>query len=245
MEHVRARAQVPRRVESPLTKAFRRRQGLKPRALRRAALLRSRAFKQTLTATTTMLRSGRFRRSQVACGHGRATRDKGGRSLVTLSRHRFTGVALAAALVAATIVVSPPPAAAHTAREACGSGYSPVAKPRAIKTDSGVRYGKVHLLYNSGNGKNCVVAIKERFHGIKTHADAYLKVRATPDHGTAGGAITATSTTTRGATPAPPSSTRPTSACSSSGASTVSRPLMASAPWPKAAGPSGGTAAAE
>ena len=99
---------------------------------------------------------------------------------MTLLRHRFTGVALAAALVAATIFVAAPPAAAHTAREACGSGYSPVAKPRAIKTDSGVRYGKVHLLYNSGNGKNCVVAIKERFHGIKTHADAYLKIRGNP-----------------------------------------------------------------
>jgi hypothetical protein len=95
-------------------------------------------------------------------------------------RQRFAGVALAATLVAATMVVAASPAGAHTPQQACGSGYSVVAKPRAIKTSSGVRYGKVYLLYNSGNGKNCVVAIKERFHGVRTHADAYLKIRGNP-----------------------------------------------------------------
>ena len=76
---------------------------------------------------------------------------------MTRSRHRFPGAALAAAMVATIIVLAAPPAAAHTAREACGSGYTSVAKPRAIKTRSGVRYGKVYLMYNSANGKNCVV----------------------------------------------------------------------------------------
>ena len=99
---------------------------------------------------------------------------------MTPTNHSFAGAALAAALVAAVSVVAAPPAAAHTAREACGSGYSPVAKPRAVKTNSGVVYGKVHLLYNSGNGKNCVVTIKERFHGVRTHADAYLKIQGNP-----------------------------------------------------------------
>lgn len=99
---------------------------------------------------------------------------------MTLTKHRFAGAALAAALVAAVFVVAAPPAAAHTARQACGSGYAPVAKPRAVKTESGVVYGKVHLLYNGGNGKNCVVAIKERFHGVRTHADAYLKIQGNP-----------------------------------------------------------------
>jgi hypothetical protein len=66
-------------------------------------------------------------------------------------RQRFAGVALAAALMATAMVVAASPAGAHTAQQACGSGYSVVAKPRAIKTSSGVRYGKVYLLYNSGN----------------------------------------------------------------------------------------------
>jgi hypothetical protein len=35
-------------------------------------------------------------------------------------------------------------------------------------------------MYNSANGKNCVVAIKEKFHGVKTHADAYLKIQGNP-----------------------------------------------------------------
>jgi hypothetical protein len=60
-----------------------------------------------------------------------------------------------------------------------------VAKPRAIKTADGVRYGKVHLLYNNDNGKNCVVTTKTRFHGKKTWTEAWLQVKGVegPDRG--------------------------------------------------------------
>jgi hypothetical protein len=104
---------------------------------------------------------------------------------VTRSRPRLAGVLLAASAVAATLVVPASRAAAHSPYEACGSGYAVVAKPRAVKTRDGVVYGKVYLLYNNDNGKNCVVTIKTRFHGKRTWAEAWLRVRGVegPDRG--------------------------------------------------------------
>jgi hypothetical protein len=99
---------------------------------------------------------------------------------VTRSRPRLVGVALSAAAVAATIVVAAPPATAHTPYAACGSGYVLVADPRPIETAGGVRYGKVYLLYNNDNGKNCVVTVKSRFHGKSTWTEAWLRVEGKP-----------------------------------------------------------------
>jgi hypothetical protein len=105
---------------------------------------------------------------------------------VTRSRPRLVGVVLStAAAVAASVVVAASPASAHSPYDACGSGYVQVAKPRAVKTSDGVRYGKVHLLYNNDNGKNCVVTIKSRFHGKRTWTEAWIKVKGVegPDRG--------------------------------------------------------------
>lgn len=96
---------------------------------------------------------------------------------MTRSRPRLVGAVLSAAAVAVSLAVAAPPAAAHTPYGACGSGYALVAKPRAVKTADGVTYGKVYLLYNNDNGKNCVVTIKTRFHGKKTWTEAWLLVK--------------------------------------------------------------------
>jgi hypothetical protein len=59
----------------------------------------------------------------------------------------------------------------HTAASVCGSGYK-VIDSAALGTA-----GKVYLLFNSGNGKNCVATIKATSLGKATAASAYLEVK--------------------------------------------------------------------
>jgi len=55
----------------------------------------------------------------------------------------------------------------------CGNGYNVI--DRAGLVSGGVSYGKVYLLYNSGNGYNCTVTIKHRSVGSPSATSAYLE----------------------------------------------------------------------
>ncbi|GIH55788.1 peptidase M23 [Microbispora rosea subsp. aerata] len=59
----------------------------------------------------------------------------------------------------------------YTPQEVCGSGYS-VIDSAALGTA-----GTVYLLYNSGNGYNCVVTLKKTSIGTATATSAYLEVQ--------------------------------------------------------------------
>nr|WP_187356256.1 serine/threonine-protein kinase [Micromonospora costi] len=63
----------------------------------------------------------------------------------------------------------------YTAGEACGAGYQVI--DSATLTSGGQRTGRVYLLYNTGNGYNCVVTLKDTAVGTKTAASAYLEVQ--------------------------------------------------------------------
>ncbi|MEV1333058.1 protein kinase [Micromonospora costi] len=63
----------------------------------------------------------------------------------------------------------------YTAGEACGAGYQVI--DSATLTSGGQRKGRVYLLYNTGNGYNCVVTLKDTAVGTKTAASAYLEVQ--------------------------------------------------------------------
>lgn len=55
----------------------------------------------------------------------------------------------------------------------CGDGYNVVNKAGIVS--GGVSYGKVYLLYNSGNGYNCTATIKHRSVGTASSTSAYLE----------------------------------------------------------------------
>ncbi|WP_336207436.1 M23 family metallopeptidase [Nonomuraea sp. LPB2021202275-12-8] len=59
----------------------------------------------------------------------------------------------------------------YTAEEVCGSGYK-VIDSAALGTS-----GTVYLLYNSGNGNNCVTTLKKTSLGTATATSAYLEVQ--------------------------------------------------------------------
>lgn len=90
-------------------------------------------------------------------------------------------------LIAAAVGALVAPAAAQGARapyspeRVCGAGYKQVDRTSLGKT------GTTYLLYNAGNGHNCVVTIKASSIGTKTSTGAYLQVagqaRATVDSG--------------------------------------------------------------
>nr|WP_230424983.1 M23 family metallopeptidase [Prauserella cavernicola] len=58
----------------------------------------------------------------------------------------------------------------HTPQEVCGSGYSVINKHALGKA------GTVYLLYNAGNGKNCVTTLKQSSLDKKSPASAFLEV---------------------------------------------------------------------
>ncbi|MFD2763314.1 serine/threonine-protein kinase [Micromonospora eburnea] len=63
----------------------------------------------------------------------------------------------------------------YTAAQACGSGYQVI--DSATLTANGTRKGRVYLLYNSANGYNCVVTLKDYDVGRATSVSAYLEVQ--------------------------------------------------------------------
>jgi Peptidase family M23 len=58
----------------------------------------------------------------------------------------------------------------YSASEVCGSGYS-------VIDSHALTGGKVYLLYNAGNKKNCVTTLKSGSLGKKTPASAHLQVK--------------------------------------------------------------------
>ncbi|MFG2059529.1 protein kinase [Micromonospora sp. NPDC048930] len=63
----------------------------------------------------------------------------------------------------------------YTATQVCGSGYQVI--DSATLTANGVRKGRVYLLYNTSNGYNCVVTLKDVNVGVATSTSAYLEVQ--------------------------------------------------------------------
>ncbi|GGM59575.1 peptidase M23 [Longimycelium tulufanense] len=59
----------------------------------------------------------------------------------------------------------------YTAEQACGDGYK-VVDSQGLGSE-----GRVYLLYNKGNGYNCVVSMKHTAIGKKTAASAFLEVK--------------------------------------------------------------------
>lgn len=57
----------------------------------------------------------------------------------------------------------------YSPKEVCGSGYSVIDRQALGKA------GTVYLMYNAGNGKNCVTTLKWSSLGKKTPASAFLK----------------------------------------------------------------------
>ncbi|WP_233564896.1 serine/threonine protein kinase [Micromonospora musae] len=64
----------------------------------------------------------------------------------------------------------------YTANQACGPGYQ-VIDSATLTGGDGRRRGRVYLLYNTGNGNNCVVTLKDTAVGTKTTVSAYLEVK--------------------------------------------------------------------
>ncbi|WP_406105213.1 protein kinase domain-containing protein [Micromonospora globbae] len=63
----------------------------------------------------------------------------------------------------------------YTATQVCGSGYQVI--DQATLSSGGRRTGRVYLLYNAGNGYNCVVTLKDTAVGTATAASAFLEVK--------------------------------------------------------------------
>lgn len=59
----------------------------------------------------------------------------------------------------------------YSPTEVCGSGFSVIDQHALGKA------GKVYLLYNAGNGKNCVATLKQSSLGKKTSTSAFLEVK--------------------------------------------------------------------
>jgi serine/threonine protein kinase len=59
----------------------------------------------------------------------------------------------------------------YTPAEVCGGGYT------VIDSAALGRFGKVYLLYNAGNGNNCVVTLKTTAVGTKSAVSAYLQAK--------------------------------------------------------------------
>ncbi|SCL37793.1 serine/threonine protein kinase [Micromonospora rhizosphaerae] len=70
---------------------------------------------------------------------------------------------------------APEKANPYTAGQVCGSGYQVI--DSATLTAGGTRQGRVYLLYNPGNGYNCVVTLKDTGVGTATTVAAYLEVQ--------------------------------------------------------------------
>jgi hypothetical protein len=70
----------------------------------------------------------------------------------------------------------------YTPQGACsndfgGSWSSTTDGHRTLLTTSNVKYGDAYLMYNSGTGKNCVVALKTAYVGTSTMMDAGILVQ--------------------------------------------------------------------
>ena len=92
----------------------------------------------------------------------------------TTSTTRPAGGTTASPTATAT-TSAPEKANPYTATQVCGSGYQVI--DSATLTANGVRQGRVYLLYNTGNGDNCVVTLKDTNVGRATTVSAYLEVQ--------------------------------------------------------------------
>jgi len=93
-------------------------------------------------------------------------------------------VAVVLALGGQTAAAAPSPQAhaaqgnPYTAKGICGSGY--VVLARKYLRDEGIRLGRIVLLWNQAEGKNCVVAIKSHQPGTPHFIEAFLQVKGGP-----------------------------------------------------------------
>ncbi|MFC7547571.1 serine/threonine protein kinase [Plantactinospora sp. GCM10030261] len=70
----------------------------------------------------------------------------------------------------------PPEKNPHTPVEVCGNGYQ-VINSKPLVSANGTPLARVYLMYNSGNGNNCTVAMKTNSVGVRTQISAYLEVK--------------------------------------------------------------------
>ncbi|WP_327589208.1 spore-associated protein A [Nonomuraea sp. NBC_00507] len=79
----------------------------------------------------------------------------------------------ASVALAASVLLTASPANAATPQGVCGSGYSVV---DSLPISTGKLWATVYLLYNSGNGYNCVVTMKKTDLSVATFTEARLQV---------------------------------------------------------------------
>ncbi|MCC5581499.1 hypothetical protein IMZ11_38440 [Microtetraspora sp. AC03309] len=86
------------------------------------------------------------------------------------------------AFAGVTAAAMPAQAAATSARSICGSGYTVQVNKVPVKTHYGDVYGYLYLLYNRGNGYNCVTVVKTKFVGKASYMTAALDVKGGRSH---------------------------------------------------------------
>ncbi len=105
-----------------------------------------------------------------------------GRNAVALTKGvnvdvgRISARALATAAAAALLLQAAPAGAATAAaspQSVCGSGYGVI---DSLQISTGKLWARVYLLYNSGNGYNCVVTMKTADIGTATTTEARIQV---------------------------------------------------------------------
>lgn len=89
---------------------------------------------------------------------------------------RISARTLATAATAALLLQAVPAGATTTAatpQSVCGSGYAVI---DSLPISTGKLWATVYLLYNGGNGNNCVVTMKKTDIGTATYAEARIQV---------------------------------------------------------------------
>ncbi|WP_336214200.1 spore-associated protein A [Nonomuraea sp. LPB2021202275-12-8] len=81
--------------------------------------------------------------------------------------------AAAAALLLQAVPAGATPTAAATPQSVCGSGYRVI---DSLPISTGKLWATVYLLYNGGNGYNCVVTMKATDLGTATYTEARIQV---------------------------------------------------------------------
>lgn len=111
----------------------------------------------------------------IVYGDGRAAAalTKGDNVDVGRISARALATAAAAALLLQAVPAGATTAAAASPQSVCGSGYGVI---DTLPISTGKLWATVYLLYNSGNGYNCVVTMKTADIGTATYTQARIQV---------------------------------------------------------------------
>ncbi|GAA2415225.1 hypothetical protein [Nonomuraea africana] len=89
-------------------------------------------------------------------------------------RRDVTRAVVLAAAAAALVVPASPANAALSPQSVCGSGYGII---DSVPISTGRLWATSYLLYNSGNGYNCVVTMKQTDLTVATFTEARIQVQ--------------------------------------------------------------------